>query len=194
MGLEARSMMKNHHTCLACSAIVSFALASLPPLALAKVESMTLKELVAGSDLIVVAKVSRVEDAPADTNAEDKRFSAVRVATAEVIETWKGAPVREIQYLASSTWTCDISDAKKGEEVVLFLTRTKGGPGLEICHSGRGRMPLRVVRGRTYATLWVFDVRLPEGTATIPGLEPEYSFIRSVELAKLKELVRPKGP
>ena len=93
-------MMKNHHTCLACSAIVSFVLASLPPLALAKVESMTLKELVAGSDLIVVAKVSRVEDAPADTNAEDKRFSAVRVATAEVIETWKGAPVRE----RSNTW------------------------------------------------------------------------------------------
>ena len=93
-----------------------------------------------------------------------------------------------------STWTCDISDAKKGEEVVLFLTRTKGGPGLEICHSGRGRMPLREVRGKTDATLWVFDVRLPEGTATIPGLEPEYSFIRSVELAKLKELVRPKGP
>ncbi len=47
-------MMRNHHTRLACRAIVSFVLASFPPLVLAKVEPMTLKELVAGSDLITV--------------------------------------------------------------------------------------------------------------------------------------------
>ena len=59
-------------------------------------------------------------------------------------------------------------------------------------------MPLRVVKGDTYATFWD-DVRLPDGTATIPGPEPEYSFIRSVELTRLRELVRrelvrKKGP
>jgi hypothetical protein len=150
---------------------------------------MSLKRLVAGSDLIVVAKVTKVEDGPADPKPRDERFSAVRVASAEVIETWKGAPVREVRFRASPIWTCDISTAKEGEEVVLFLTRGEGKPIMMIGHAGRGRLPLRVVQGDTYATFWD-DVRLPDGTATIPGPEREYSFIRSVELTRLRELVR----
>ena len=51
-------------------------------------------------------------------------------------------------------------------------------------------MRLREVEGKTQATLWTDDVLLPKGTPTIPGPEPKYSFIRSVELSKLKELVR----
>ena len=186
-------MMRGRESRLACRIIVSFVLMSFPAMVSAKVGKMDLKELVARSDLIVVAKVSKVEDGPADAKPEDERFSAVRVATAEVIETWKGAPPREVRFLASPTWVCDISEAEKGEQVVLFLTRRKEEPSLRISHSGRGRMPLRMVKGKTYATLWD-DVRLPEGTATVPGPEPEYSFIRSVELSKLKELVRKKGP
>jgi hypothetical protein len=186
-------MMTSGQTRLAWFGIVSFVLASFPAMVLADVRTMTLKELVAGSDLIVVAKVSRVEDGPADTRPRDERFSAVRVATAEVIETWKGTPVREIRFRASPTWACDISTAKEGEQIVLFLSKPGGEPIMTIRHSGRGRMPLREVQGRTYATFWD-DVELPKGTATIPGPEPEYSFIRSVSLSKLRELVRRKGP
>lgn len=47
-----------------------------------------------------------------------------------------------------------------------------------------------LAKGNTYATLWSEDVRLPKGTATIAGPESKYSFIRSVELSTLKELVR----
>jgi hypothetical protein len=156
----------------------------------AEVAEIPLKELVTRSDLIVLAKVSKVEDGPADIKTEDDRFfPRVKVATAQVVETWKGTALQEVRYVASPLWTCDISDAEKGERVVLFLESRKGSPILMIAHSGRGRMPLREVEDKTYATLWD-DVRLPKGIATIPGPEPKYSFIRSVELSKLKELVR----
>ena len=44
-----------------------------------------LKKLVARSDLIIVARVTKVEDGSADPKPGDERFSAVRVATADVI-------------------------------------------------------------------------------------------------------------
>jgi hypothetical protein len=166
---------------------------SLPGVVWAEVVEIPLQKLVAQSDLIVVARVTKVEDGPADVKTEDDRFfPRVKVATAEVIETWKGTPLREVRYVASPLWTCDISDAEKGERVVLFLGSRKGSPIMMIAHSGRGRMPLREVEGKTYATFWD-EVELPKGTATIPGPEPKYSFTRSVELTKLKELVRKKG-
>jgi len=114
---------------------------SFSAVVLAKVGKMALEELVADSKVIVVATVSKVEDSPANTKSRDKRLSAVRVATAEVIETWKGAPAREVSFRASPTWTCDVADAETGEQVVLFLTRREGAPSLTIGHSGRGRMP-----------------------------------------------------
>ena len=55
--------------------------------------------------------------------------------------------------------------------------------------SGRGRMPLRDVQGRSYATIWVNDVLLPEGTPTIDGPDEKYELIRSIELDLLKKLV-----
>jgi hypothetical protein len=166
---------------------------SLPGVVLAEVAEIPLKRLVAQSDMIVVARVTKVEDGRADVKTEDDRFfPRVKVATAEVIETWKGTPLREVRYVASPLWTCDISDAEMGERVVLFLRSRKGSPIMMIAHSGRGRMPLREVEGKTYATCWD-EVALPKGTTTIPGSEPKYSFIRSVELTTLKELVRKNG-
>src|SRR5262249_39505911 len=150
-----------------------------------------LKDLVDRSDRIVLAKVSAIEDGPADIRTENDRFfPRVKVAKAQVIETWKGTPFREIRYVASPLWTCDIADAESGERVVLFLKSRKGSPIMMIAHLGRGRMPLREVEGKSYATIWSEDVRLPRGTVTIPGPEPRYPFIRSIELSKLKELAR----
>jgi len=182
--------MWNRESCRAGGAFAAFVVMSFPTLLWAAVADITLKELVIRNDVIVLAKVLTVEDGPTDIKAENDRFPPVKVATAQVIETWKGSPVREVRYVASPLQTCDISDAKKGERVVLFLKNRSGSPILMIAHLGRGGMPLREVGGKTYATLWTEDVLLPEGTATIPGPEPKYSFIRSVELRKLKELVR----
>ncbi len=176
--------------CRAGGAISAIVLMSIPTLLWAAVADITLKELVVRSDVIVLAKVLTVEDGPTDIKAESDRFPPVKVATAQVIETWKGSAARDVRYVASPLQTCDISDAKKGERVVLFLKNRNGSPILMIAHLGRGGMPLREVGGKTYATLWTEDVLLPKGTATISGPEPKYSFIRSVELSKLKELVR----
>jgi hypothetical protein len=44
--------------------------------------------------------------------------------------------------------------------------------------------------GKTYAAIRSNDVILPEGIATIPGPDPKYDFYRSIELSKLKEVVR----
>jgi hypothetical protein len=58
-----------------------------------------------------------------------------------------------------------------------------------MTNSGRGRMPLRTVGGQQCATVWVGDVRLPSSVLTIGGPDPKYSFIRSVRLTDLVELV-----
>ena len=129
---------------------------------------MSLKELVDGSDLKVVANVTAVEDSPPDPEAKMKRFASVKVATDGVVETWKGTAGREIRFLASPSWPCDVSTAEEGERVVLFLAKRKGGAVMMIGHSGQGRMPVRLVKGKTYATFWD-EVELPKRTATIQG-------------------------
>jgi hypothetical protein len=170
------------------------ALVLIPAPVRARVASVTLRELVDRSDLIVVATVTKVEDGPADLlrtlRLEDPRLPGVKVATAQVVEAWKGIAPREVRYVASPTWVCDISGASVGERVVLFLGKSDDSPFLWIAHTGRGRMPLRDVKGTPHATLWVDDVRLPPGVATIPGARPEYSFIRSVELRRLRLIVQ----
>jgi hypothetical protein len=136
--------------------------------------------------------VTTVEDGPAELQPAGDEYPAVKVASAEVIEIWKGPITREVRYVASPTRYCDIASARVGERVVLFLEKRKESGIMMVAHLGRGGMPLREVEGKSYATLWSKDVLLPAGTATIAGPEPKYSFIRSVELKKLKELVLEK--
>jgi hypothetical protein len=112
-------------------------------------------------------------------------------------------------FLAQPTWTCDIAEAVKGETAVLFLTPYVGGkdmfgrlptrkelgqagitkPMFLISDSGRGRMPLRAIRGEKYATLWVGDVKLPTSVPTISGPEPQSRFIRSASLKTIEDLI-----
>jgi hypothetical protein len=160
-----------------------------PAPARASVASITLKELVGRSDLIVVARETKVEDGPADLNLGEDVKSPIKVATARIVEVWKGKAGPDVRYIASPTWTCDISEAKVGESVVLFLSKSKSVPFMFIEHSGRGRMPIRDVNGRRHATIWVIDIELPRGVKTIPGPEPEYGFIRSVVVDDLKQAV-----
>jgi hypothetical protein len=61
----------------------------------------------------------------------------------------------------------------------------------QVSWAGRGQMPIKDLSGTKYATLWVGDVRLPEGINTVGGPDPEYSsFIRSAPLAPLLDFVR----
>jgi hypothetical protein len=148
--------------------------------AIAKVSSMPIAELVAGSEEIVIATVTDVSAKP----APDMKPS---YASAVVQRTLKGSLAGAFRLWAYPTWTCDISEAVKGETVLLFLKR--GGDGyFTIQFAGRGRMPLRVVDGRTYVTLWD-DIVLPKAAPTIAGPDPKYGFIVSVELAYIESLV-----
>jgi hypothetical protein len=152
----------------------------------ARVGTVTLKELVETSDLIVVATEMKVEDGPADFKIEEEIIPSPKVAIARVLDVWKGKAGPEVRYLASPAFPCDISDAKVGERVVLFLTKPKELPFWAIADWGRGRMPIRVVEGKSYATIHTGDVQLLKGVLTIPGPEPKYDFIRSVELGRLR--------
>jgi hypothetical protein len=147
-------------------------------MAFAKVGGLSLEELVRISDAIVIARVDRVS-AP---------LIGKKWAFASVTDTWKGSTDSKIRFLASPTWTCDISEAKKGETVVLFLVKDKDPTRYVLALSGRGRMPVREVSGKTYATFWP-EVKLPEDTPTIAGPEPKWDFIKSLEIQKLRELV-----
>jgi hypothetical protein len=144
-----------------------------------EISSISLHQLAEKSDIIAIARVEATRD-----RADDKTY-----ARAAIIETWKGRPSSHVKFLATPTWACDISEAVTGETALLFLTWEEASRSYVISHAGRGRMPLRTVRGKRYATLWE-DVILPRETATIAGPERKYDFIRSVELATLQKLVR----
>jgi hypothetical protein len=144
----------------------------------AKLAPIWLKELIAISDVIVVAEVESVS----------RPLIGKRYAKARVIQVLKGKESGAIEFLASARGIEDVSDAKKGEIDLLFLTRIPQSQSYTITFAGRGRMPLRVVAGKTYLTLWP-DVVLPEGTTTIEGPDPQWRFIRSVEMARIRDFI-----
>jgi hypothetical protein len=71
----------------------------------AAVSEVTFKDLATRSDLIVVAQVSKIEDGPPQQERSDPRIPALKIATVQVIETLKGAYLREIRYVASPSWS-----------------------------------------------------------------------------------------
>jgi hypothetical protein len=191
-------------------ALVALVLVLAPVAARAEVTKIALKDLVARSELIVVATVTKVEAGPDNIKTAGDEFPPVKVATARVVESWKGAAVREVRFVASPTRYCDIADAKQGEKLVLFLEKRGETPIRMIAHVGRGGMLLHDVEGKPYATL-TDQVILPEGTRTISEsrtgtidlpLSPAdgdkkkpttktYAYsVRSIEFGTLRDLVR----
>ncbi len=171
---------------LACLVSLSLVVLSLaaPTQVHAEVADIALKKLAARSDRIVVARVIKVEDGPAQFQRSGSEFPPVKVATAEVLETWKGDPVKEVRYIATPTQPCDTASAEKGERVVLFLERSKDSPDL-IAHIGCGRMLIENVEDRKYAVV-PDEVKLPGGMPTISRKPTE----RAVELDALRTLVK----
>jgi hypothetical protein len=108
-----------------CLAVAVFALLC-PRITPGRPLEPTIEMLTKASALIVVARVEGVE-------LERGQI----VATARVLEAWKGAPGGKVRYRASKAWVCDASDAVVGETVVLFLA---GDPTqlMGIAYSGGG--------------------------------------------------------
>jgi hypothetical protein len=161
----------------------------------AKVGRIKLGELIRGSDCILLAQVEQM-----------LTIDGLKVAKAVPRQVLKGSPnVTTLYFVADKTWTCDISTAQTGETALLFLVKAKSDrierrmirkptarvtlkPLFLIGDSGRGRMPMRTVKGRTYVTLWTGDVELPTQIRNIPGPE-RYSFIRSALLSDICEVI-----
>ena len=170
--------------CLGVMASAAAGVALFSAGASAEVAAVTFQNLAKGSDLIVIATVSKIETVVPDPNNHDYghgQFDTVEIATAQVVENLKGEPVREVQYFATPTFVCDTSCAIQGERVVLLLEKVKDSPYMAIAHCGCGRMPLRALVAKEYAFL-EGEVILPPGTAT-PSK-------RVLELETLRELVK----
>jgi hypothetical protein len=147
----------------------------------ARIGSAPIDQLIAHSDAIVVAKVSEL--LPTSTSEKDLVY-----ATASIRRTLKGALTDSFLFRASGGWICDTSGALKDETALFFLGRGDDGT-FYIQWAGRGRMPLREIDGRTYVTLWD-NVVLPKDAPMVPGPDPRYDFIRSVELTYIEDLIR----
>lgn len=169
-------------------ALAALALA-LQPIASAKVARAPLEELIQSADLIVIGTDSAIE-----------RRGKWNIARFQVEEVLKGQAPTKIQYLASPTWTCDITSAKQGERALLLLTLPgrgriapprshRGSTVYQILFSGRGRMPIDEVDGDLQVTVWTVDVVLPADMPTSEGPEPQFDFIRRVPLTAIRQTI-----
>jgi hypothetical protein len=102
-----------------------------PEATLSRALMPTLEMLTRTASLIVVAQIEKV------TEKGD-----VRIATARVIDVWKGWSAGIVQFRASRSWTCDVSKAIPGETVVLFLVGDAETDLTAIAYSGIGRLPI----------------------------------------------------
>ena len=159
----------------------------------AEVASIELENLVRLSDLVVVGQVI-------DVRTVSRGIPDLPIAEVRVDTVLKGSPeTSRALFVAAGSWTCDTTEAVRGERGLFFLRREPEkeqlrravedafGPGelLRVQWSGRGRMPLRDVDGRAFATYWT-DVVMPRDLENIPGPQREYeSFIRSAPLDQL---------
>jgi hypothetical protein len=144
----------------------------------------TLEGLIEVSDMIVVARVDSVRG----SHVIGKRW-----ATAKVREVWKGPETKTIKFLASrrreplpllvtGCFDPDVTDAKRGELVLLFLTKEKK-VGWVVLGKGRGRFPVITRTDKEYLA----DVPLNVSKVGIP--EKDLKFSREVELSALRAFV-----
>ena len=162
------------------AAVLASILISHAPAAVAYSAIVSIDDLVAESHLVVVGDVISV----VESGSGPPRQS---VATLRVVETWMGARSSELQFIASPGWfSCDTSRARKGERVVLFLSRDPGESLPRIAHFGRGRMPIGKIGAATCAM--IYEVTFAR---SIPVMkQPAYPHAEGVVLSQLKAFVQ----
>ncbi|MBL8839904.1 MAG: hypothetical protein JNL90_00060 [Planctomycetes bacterium] len=160
-------------------------------------------QLVGRADVIVLAKVSRVdrvEGAVAETPDEPWLVAVEpRIAEAAVLETWKGRPGAAVRYRAKWSSHGDATDAVPRETVVLFLSAPDEEGCRTILHGGDGRLQVLSEGAARFAVIDPDRVRLPTPDAPrveVPGSTPsqvdvdrllERSAAQRMELDTLRE-------
>ena len=185
---------------------------SAPAAVIPRVADLPLAHVTRFADAIFVGRVEEVfevaqpDHRPGGNTGDPLPYlEAIPIAKVSVQRPLKGVEEGEtLHYLATGTWTCDISRAVVGERALFMLResdwprhlqpaarselrrRTASAPVFAVAHSGRGRMPLREVEGIEYAT-YRHNIVLPEDLPTIDGPEERYSLIRSVHLPSIEK-------
>jgi hypothetical protein len=154
---------------------VGLAIAALAgTVAYAKLPPVTLGELAIDAEFIGVVRVDRVR--------RGFPLFGRRRATATILQSWKGPSHGDVTFVASSSWTCDISDALEEEEAVVFIR-----DGV-LLHGGRGRMPVFTRDGQRLAAFWP-EVRLPSSLLPEAGPQSEGEYVHAVPVGGLREAV-----
>lgn len=172
----------------------------------ARVAPTDLRGLIAQSDVIVLARVDRVET-----------IEGVRLAVLVVERTLMAPPSKEWALALTSLWVCDISTAVLGERGLFFLQPYHKGPEdtaafpprfqeivaargfgqvRSITHYGRGRMPLRLIDGEEHVAVYG-DVALPpnlEAVTVKTSDKREIAWQRLVPLSAMLDHVRSLTP
>ena len=104
-----------------------------------KVLSISLAELTERAEFVGIVRVDRI--------SAGMPLLRRRRATATILDSWKGQVEGRASFVAAPTWVCDISDAERNEEAVVFI---RDG---QLLHAGRGRMPIFSREGRRLAAI-----------------------------------------
>jgi hypothetical protein len=143
----------------------------------AELAAQPLETVVFESELIVLAKVTTISK-----KDDDRAY-----ATAQVLESWKGAPGNYVEFVAELTWSCDYTEAHVGETVVLFLVRGEPSRSYLIDGAGGGRLPIQAVDGVSFASTIGYIV-LPDWVPTTPVVA-DREYPRLIRLDTLRQLV-----
>lgn len=161
---------------LLMASAVAAALAPPPPIALpAACEPkvavqrypywVSFDQLVGRADVIVVAKVvrvDRVEGTSAETTDGPWRMVVEpRIAEATVLETWKGRPGETVRYRATWSSHGDATEAVPRETVILFLSAPDEEGCRTILHDGDGRLQVLSEGEARWVVIDPDRVRLP---------------------------------
>jgi hypothetical protein len=159
----------------------------LPAASRARTLMPTLEALTEKAKVIVVARVEEINTEPFENANRASGVSEIRsekrVATARVLEVWKGAAGEKVQFRASRTWTCDVSTAVMGETVVLFLAENPKDSVMSIAYDGIGRLPVRNNSILLYSNLLTKKIK------QLLGL-PKETFSQEVELSTFRQQVQ----
>ena len=191
---------------------VLLALLGIAGTAGAEVAPTTLGRLAAQADAVLVGRVTATRTVEVEMKPDTWRTISPKALLAKVVvEQWiVGQPrLEELWIWATPTWVDDTTTAAVGERVLWFLDErgvddlvkpaservirkaTGGASVWRVVWEGRGRMPLRTVGERDYASVWVTDVVVPSEFHTIPGADPRYpGIVRGVALADLLCFIR----
>jgi hypothetical protein len=151
----------------------------------------TLEALAKDARIIVVAYIEEVITEQPENRTNASRIREIkeekRVATARVLEIWKGTAGEKIQFRASRSWTCDVSTAIVGETVILFLVDDPKDSVMAIAYSGIGRLPIENNDGN--ARVLLYSSLLSKEIKKLIGI-PEDTFRSYVDVAEFKQHVQ----